>query len=276
VCALVASAAAIAVWLRVGVGFESHARAAAAPALLTSESSPSAPVRELRDGAYEITAGSAEPLRLGDSQLTLAPASELRVSGNDTSGWFLALERGRVDCQVKPRRERPPFVVIAGETRIKVLGTRFSVAQEADGTEITVDEGRVSVEAHGHTTELVSGESWTATSPPAPRAAETPLATPEPARAKRATRAAAAAERRFEQATRLESARPAAALRIYRALRRKPGPLAHEALYAEARLQLELGHKKSARPLLQRYLRRYPDGTHASEARAALEQLRRR
>jgi FecR-like protein len=233
---------------------------------------PSPAGRELRDGAHLLTKGAAEELRLGDSELTLAPASELRVSGNETSGWFLALDTGRIDCHVVPRPDRPPFMVIAGETRVSVLGTRFSVAQSADGTRVAVDEGNVRVESRGQVMELVSGESWVESLPPAPRRAPAQSAEAQPPR--KVSKAVAHAEKRFEQAAALESSRPNAALRIYRSLRRARGPWVSRALYEEARLQLELRHPKRAKPLLELYLKRHPDGANAADARALLEPLR--
>jgi hypothetical protein len=273
-CALLTLGVAIGLSLRTGRGVEPNAHAALAPIVLAEPVASAAP-RELSDGAHRVTTVAPEELRIGDSELTLGASSELHVSGNDTNGWFLALDRGRVDCQIAPRRERPPFVVIAGETRVSVLGTRFSVEQRIDGTEVSVDEGRVSVEARGHTTELVPGESWKDTQE-APKAVQSLPLVKQKAPSTRAERAAAVAQKRFERAAALELSKPASALRIYRSLRKKPGPFAEAALYAEARLELELGHKKRARPLLTRYLKRYPDAANAGEARAMLGQTRSR
>jgi ferric-dicitrate binding protein FerR (iron transport regulator) len=237
------------------------------------KATPAAP-RELLDGAHRITTNGPETFRIGDSELTLAQASELRVSGGDAQGWFLALDAGRIECHVLPRAERPPFVVIAGETRVSVVGTRFSVDQSPEGTAVAVDEGTVRVEAHGHTTELVAGESWTETTPPARSGVESSAPILEPPRKAQVPEGTSpAATRRFERAARLESSRPEAALRLYRALRKKPSPLAASALYAEARLQFELGRPRRAKPLLQHYLKRYPEGANAGDARELLERL---
>jgi len=51
-------------------------------------------------------------------------------------------------------------------------------------------------------------------------------------------------------------------------------PMIEHALYAQARLELELGHTGRARTLLERYLARYPSGVNAEDARALLRRLR--
>lgn len=228
--------------------------------------------RELSDGAHLTTSDTPEKVRVGDSELTLARASELRVSGNERGGWFLALEQGKVECSVRPRAARPPFIVIAGETRVSAIGTRFSVAQGEQGTQVNVDEGKVLVDYRGQMTELVPGETWTEASLPAkPLASAAPTADAPPK--KRSSRAMARVEKRFEQAARLEMTKPRAALRIYRSLRRTRGPWQADALYAEARFEHERGQVKRAKPLLKLYLKHYPSGDKAADARALLERV---
>jgi transmembrane sensor len=56
----------------------------------------------------------------------------------------IILEKGEVLCDVAENPERP-FTVIAGETEVVALGTRFSVYLAPEKTLITVVEGRVSV-----------------------------------------------------------------------------------------------------------------------------------
>jgi outer membrane protein assembly factor BamD (BamD/ComL family) len=82
------------------------------------------------------------------------------------------------------------------------------------------------------------------------------------------------ASERFRRAAALESTDPATALAEYAALAREEGPWGANALYAQARLELELGHTGRARTLLERYLARYPSGVNAEDARALLRRLR--
>ena len=79
----------------------------------------------------------------------------------------------------------------------------------------------------------------------------------------------------FNRAARLESKNPRAALAIYRDLARGKGPWAANALYAQARLELELGHSERAKRLLERYLERHPRGLNAPDVRELLERASR-
>ena len=72
----------------------------------------------------------------------------------------------------------------------------------------------------------------------------------------------------------LEPTSPRKAMAAYKKLADDGGQWAAPALFAEARLAAELGDKKKARRLLDRYLRRYPNGGNAADARALLATLR--
>lgn len=82
-----------------------------------------------------------------------------------------------------------------------------------------------------------------------------------------ASRRAPTAQERYEHAARIEASRPAEAIAIYRELARGTGAWAANALFAEARLALELGNRASAKKLLAEYLRRFPEGINAEDAR---------
>jgi hypothetical protein len=82
---------------------------------------------------------------------------------------------------------------------------------------------------------------------------------------------AADPKQRYEQAARLEAAEPAAAIAIYRELARGKGVWAANALFAQARLELDRGRTAEAVRLLDIYLRRYPGGNNAADARALLD-----
>lgn len=70
-----------------------------------------------------------------------------------------------------------------------------------------------------------------------------------------------------------EPTEPRRALAEYRKLADRGGKWAAPALFAAGRLAAELGDKKSARRLLDRYLRRYPQGGNAADARELLARL---
>ena len=60
----------------------------------------------------------------------------------------VVLERGRVECEVPPRNDRPPFSVEAGDVTVRVVGTHFSVARSGSkDVEVDVQRGVVQVTA---------------------------------------------------------------------------------------------------------------------------------
>jgi hypothetical protein len=106
------------------------------------------------------TEASASRFTLGESALTVAPDSLVLVRGDDERGIDVALDHGRIDCEVAPRRGRPPFVVDAGEVRVRVVGTAFTVAHDAVSTSVEVVHGVVEVTARGAVTTLRDGDRW--------------------------------------------------------------------------------------------------------------------
>jgi hypothetical protein len=81
----------------------------------------------------------------------------------------------------------------------------------------------------------------------------------------------AAPKQRYEKAARLEATEPAAAIAIYRELARGNSAWAANALFAQARLELDRGNRREAGRLLREYLRRHPNGNNAADARALLD-----
>ena len=111
------------------------------------------------DGTSEVT--------VGESALTVAPRSLVLVSGDDDRGIDVVLDRGTVTCEVAPRKGRPPFVVEAGGVRVRVIGTKFTVARDDQATSVAVEHGVVEVTASGTVIVIHDGERW-----PRPAAAE--------------------------------------------------------------------------------------------------------
>jgi hypothetical protein len=255
-----AAAASVALWL--GVGSEEGAAPSARPAVVEARAVPAHEARIVSTEAPTQT-------MLGESLVVLAAHSDVSVSGSDGAGWRVRLEAGQVDCQVAPRQGRPPFVVQAGATQVTVVGTRFSVTRSGEQARVAVTEGHVQVDSADSHVLLGPGESWPRSEPSValPRAAE--AGSPGDTRA--ALEATPRAPQRFDRAARLESKKPQAALAIYRDLARGKGPWAANALYAEARLELELGHQQRAERLLRLYLVRYPEGLNAADVRKLLE-----
>jgi hypothetical protein len=238
------------------------------------------------DTAHIATTDAPTRTTIGEATLTLGARSEVHVAGSDASGWLVRLDRGEVDCEVAPRHGRPPFVVQAGETRVTVVGTRFTVLREGLQARVQVREGRVHVESGAHDVMLAPGESWPS-DPPAissddlpevPARAFDPPSAPAKARGRPAQllrRAAPVSEpgERFEQAARLEASDPEAAIAVYRKLAAGQGPWAANGLYAEARLEFERGRPQRAATLLRRYLSRYRDGSNVEDVEALLKRI---
>src|SRR5207253_201949 len=82
------------------------------------------------------------------------------------------------------------------------------------------------------------------------------------------------AARRFADAAAHEASDPQASLAVYARLAAGDGPWAANALYAAARLRYDRRDDTTARALLTEYLRRFPHGGNAADARALLERLK--
>jgi transmembrane sensor len=95
--------------------------------------------------AYSTAIGSHESLTLADgSRLMLNTDTRLRtaVGAATRTVW---LDKGEAYFDIAHDASRP-FVVLAGDRRITVLGTRFSVRRRAGQVDVLVEEGRVQVE----------------------------------------------------------------------------------------------------------------------------------
>ena len=79
------------------------------------------------------------------SRLTLGAASVAEVSYSRAER-RIALRQGEAAFDVA-RDAGSPFVVEAGDIRVSVLGTRFAVTRLTDRTRVSVDHGRVQLEA---------------------------------------------------------------------------------------------------------------------------------
>jgi hypothetical protein len=293
-------------------------------------------VREGRRGGgaptqvMTTTAGSR--IALAGAELEIAPESAVRFGAGKDGATVVELDRGAVTCEVAPRTNRAPFIVQAGETRVTVIGTRFTVRRLGAHATVTVEHGLVEV-ADTNMTQLVHpGERFrpgelvapepvaavpvaTPAVNPVPASAPTPVqptlvapvvtaparraherrvalatpvaapAAPAPAEAPEAPAeapvAAAEAPREsgprgspqvlFELAAQLEVREPSTALGIYTQIAAGDDAWAASALFASARLEAERGHAGEARGLSETYLRRFPRGANADDARSLLE-----
>ncbi|SEJ73537.1 FecR family protein [Sphingobium sp. AP50] len=99
-----------------------------------------------RSSSKEIVTALGEVRRMPLSDGSLAVVNtdssinvRLRSTGRD-----VALDRGEAWFQVAKDKERP-FVVSAGDVRVRAVGTAFSVRKTMDGADIQVTEGTVQI-----------------------------------------------------------------------------------------------------------------------------------
>lgn len=264
------------------------AAAAVATFLLLRDRGVDQPVARAPSPSRITTGDSPSEVTVGDARITAGPHAALLVSESGDAGVQVLIERGSVEFAVAPRGERPPFVVLAADVRVEVIGTVFTVGRDGDDVTVSVAKGVVRVTRAGEEIRVAAGQSW-------PAAVESPAAAPvdadeltfepEPARAARARRkphehppaapqaAPPTARERYEAAVAGEKDHPEEALATYRALAAERGEWADNAQFAEARLELDLGRKEAARRSLAAYLKRYPRGANAGLARALLDGL---
>ncbi len=95
---------------------------------------------------YRSAVGEQRRVLLEDgSSIHLNTDTEVRVRFSNQRREVL-LSRGEVLCDVAKAPDRP-FVVVAGQTEVIAIGTKFSVFRRPQNTQVIVVEGRVAVEA---------------------------------------------------------------------------------------------------------------------------------
>ena len=106
------------------------------------------------------TTTSGSHIAITGATLDVAPQSAVSFGGGRDGAVVVVLDRGTVTCEVAPRSKAAPFIVEAGETRVTVIGTRFSVHRVGTHATVTVEHGLVEV-ADTDMTELVhAGERF--------------------------------------------------------------------------------------------------------------------
>jgi transmembrane sensor len=96
------------------------------------------------DGVYGTDIGERRTLTLADgSSIDLNARSKVRVRFSSAER-DVELLQGQALFEVAKDKARP-FVVTAGETQVRAVGTQFDVNRRASGTTVTVIEGTVAV-----------------------------------------------------------------------------------------------------------------------------------
>jgi len=99
---------------------------------------------------YVVRHGEQRQVRLSDgSRMVVNTDSEVKVLYDQTAR-LVSLPRGEVFFEVAKNPVRP-FIVRAGDTEIRAIGTKFSVRREGLETEVIVTDGRVRVSREGDT-----------------------------------------------------------------------------------------------------------------------------
>lgn len=261
-----------------------------------------------------VTTGeSRTQISLDRGVLDVAPGSALRIQDGGERGVVVVLEKGGVHCAVKPDPRKPPFMVKAGDVRVEVVGTRFSVTRWGRSARVVVEDGTVHVFYEDQERAVLeAGDAW----PRAPALADGSGASGAAGVDGESTGGAEAAidavddatddaagdatddaadnaaggiaaegppagmpwdawaKSQYEKAAGMEAARPDAALAIYRTLARGDGAWAANALFAQGRLELERGDREAALVTLGDYLRRFPDGMNVLDAQALIRGAR--
>jgi ferric-dicitrate binding protein FerR (iron transport regulator) len=127
------------------------------------------------EGSARLVSGAAPTtLSYGDVHVTLDADSAAVMDHQEG----VTLERGAAWFAVAPRGERPPFVVTAGDTVVRVVGTRFRVARFGEEATVQVEHGVVDVLFRGATARVRADEQWTSRQPMRVTAVRMAKATP--------------------------------------------------------------------------------------------------
>lgn len=271
--------------------------AAAVAAVVLFVHTPARPGRD--EGPTRVVSeASSSSVSLGDAHIALDPHSAI-VMDSHAGAPNVLVEHGAAWFAVEPRGSRPPFVVLAGDTRVRVIGTRFRVARDAERVEVVVDHGIVEVGYHGEVVRVTNGQHWSSEAPsevasaepPAPEipapvipapapggpapAPVVPVAPPVTHPVTPATPAAGVDRdaAKYAELARLEASSPNTAMAGYLALSKGSGRWAQVALYAAGRLAADRGEPR-ATTFLEIYLRRFPHGANADDARQLLARLK--
>jgi hypothetical protein len=267
------------------------------------------PERDVIEHPSRIATGAtASHLALPGLSLDVEPQSAVVVSAETPQGLLIVVDRGSITCEVAPRPSEAPLIVQAGSARVRVLGTRFSVARVGESARVGVSHGVVEVSAGGRSFRVGAGEQWSGeVAEPAPTEGKPVSGVAPPAAGENTQRevrpvrrpvSASAGARSghelaaapevaatlpaptpsrqatFEEATALERSDPERALSLYGTLESGSDSWAQNALYARGRLQASRGNAVEGRRLLERYLERFPRGANAEDARAVLKRLK--
>jgi ferric-dicitrate binding protein FerR (iron transport regulator) len=169
---VVAAAAAVVIWLRVGrpapavgyaavVSVRGEARLGDGASKATARIPVGAPIALAAGAAVELALDSGAALYVdGPSRLALEGSARAVA---------VRLTAGKLSAVVAHRRPDETFAVVTNDLRVEVRGTRFSVTAGDAHSRVDVSEGQVAVQRSDGSTVLVSaGGSFDSSAAPAP------------------------------------------------------------------------------------------------------------
>ncbi len=243
----------------------------------SSERTLSGPESLPRGGSVRLDATAKAVLELPiGASVRVAENSNLRLEGSPEHE-ALRLSVGRVDLAVPPLRPRS-LVVITPDTRVTVVGTRFSVSVDAAApgfqgrTCVAVVEGHVAVASAGASPTLGKGDSWSsdglACQADVARLAPTAATTVSPQTPAGPVHTVA------PRARGVEGSAPAAASAPEPPSRAAQTSLVEQnRLFAAALRAREQGDRAQAKRLWDELVTRFPEGTLAPQAERELHKL---
>jgi ferric-dicitrate binding protein FerR (iron transport regulator) len=217
-----------------------------------------------------VTNDEARQVHFRGAEVFIGAHSELVVFEPPGQGTLVSVVRGEAAFQVERQSVGSYFVVQGGSTRVRVVGTEFSVTRAGEGADVAVAEGAVEVTDNGETVLLGPGQHWSAQL--RSHDLEKVESVKKHQERKRTRRSSVLSAREvYVRAATREDDDPDAAAALYRQVARGSGSWAANALYALALLELDRGHQSAGKNYLKRYLERFPDGENADDARRLLE-----
>ena len=127
--------------------------------------SSEAPAKQPDEEPSRVVTGAApSTVAFGDAHVTLEANSSIVMDPRAGKPSTL-LEDGAATFAVAPRGDRPPFVVLAGDATIRVIGTKFRVARHGEHAEVAVERGEVGIRFRGSEVTLHADERWSSDQP---------------------------------------------------------------------------------------------------------------
>jgi ferric-dicitrate binding protein FerR (iron transport regulator) len=213
-------------------------------------------------GPYTTTA-DVRVLTVGPHRLELRADSSAELVRAASDAVQVDLQRGTLDCDVEPLAPGGSFEVRTEQATVRVIGTRFEVTATGPCTRVSVEEGRVRVDAETADAPLFidAGASREVCDAPPPVAA-TPPAPPSQADMMRTG---------LDQMAGGDVAAAIVTFGAYRAAY-PDGMFLEDALFHEAVLELRRDRRDAARALINRLSERFPE----SSQRKTLEDMLQR